>query len=166
VCQRDFGGDWGEKGFLSFHKGYHLAVNDWLTLLQRLDHLRAKSGTNIVLLSHSAVKPFKNPQGPDFDRYVASCHDTTWSATSKWADAVLFGNFITVIDDQTQQQRKAQKGKGIGGTDRVVYTARRDAWDAKNRLGMPEVIDLPNDPAQTWPTVWAALTSRQQTAKE
>jgi hypothetical protein len=166
VCNRDFSGDWGDKGFLSFHKGYHLAVNDWLTLLARLDKLRAQHGVNVVVLSHSAVKNFKNPQGPDFDRYVASCHDTTWSATSKWSDAVLFGNFMTVIDDQTKQQRASQRGKGIGGADRVIYTSRRDAWDAKNRLGMPEAIDLPNDPTQMWTTIWSAMTSRQNQGKE
>jgi hypothetical protein len=163
VCARDFNNDWGDKGFLSFHKGYSIAVNDWLTLLARLDNLRAKNKTKVILLSHAAVKNFKNPAGPDFDRYIANVHETTWSATARWADAVLFGNFVTVVDQQTQIQRKAGKGKGIGGADRIVYTERRDAWDAKNRYGMPEEVDIPADPTQVWSTIWTAITSKQST---
>ena len=46
------------------------------------------------------------------------------------------------------------KVKGIGGTDRVLYAERRDAFDAKNRYGMPPEVDVPDDPAQIWTTIW------------
>lgn len=153
VCARDFGGSWGEKGFGSFQKGYDLSVTDWLGLLNRLDRINEK-GVAIWVLSHVGVRSFKNPAGPDFDRYEAACHAKTWSVTHKWADAVLFANFRTITDKQKGEQRQ----KGIGGTDRVVYTERRDAWDAKNRFGMPEEIDIPGDPAQAYALVTSYIT--------
>jgi hypothetical protein len=146
VCNRDFKGDWGEKGFSSFHKGYDLAVTDWLGLLNRLDRLNEK-GIAILLLSHVQVKSFKNPAGSDFDRYEAACHAKTAAVTYKWADASLFGQFLTITDKQ------GGRTKGIGGTDRVVYTERRDAFDSKNRFGMPEQIDIPADPSKGWSTL-------------
>lgn len=151
VCRRDFSNDWSEKGFTAFHRGYEVAVSDWLQLLQRLDTLRQKQGMTLVLLSHCKVKTFKNPLGSDYDRYVSDVHEKTWAVTAKWADAVLFGNFYSVVKGTNDVMKK---GKGIGGTDRVVYTERRDGFDAKNRYGMPESIDLPADPAATWSSIY------------
>ncbi len=147
VCTRDFHGDWGEKGFASYQKGYDVSVTDWLQMLQALDALNRK-GVVIALLGHVQIRPYKNPVGEDFDRYVADVHHKTWAVTHKWADAVLFGNFRTIVDES------GNRAKGIGGTDRVLYTERRDAWDAKNRFGMPEQIDVPNDPARVWDTIY------------
>lgn len=150
VCARDFGGDWGEKGFSGFQRGPDVSVTEWLGLLTRLEKIRVSHGIPIVLLSHSAVKPFKNPLGPDFDRYVADCHAKTWSVTHKWADEVYFGNFVTVTVEDRQTKRK----KGIGGRERVVYTRRCDAYDAKSRYGVPEQITMPEDPAEMWKTIF------------
>ena len=30
VCACDFDGDWGERGFMSFQKGYELSATEWL----------------------------------------------------------------------------------------------------------------------------------------
>lgn len=147
VCDTKFGGDWGEKGFTSFQKGYDVSVGPWLALLGELD-LLAKRGVDIVILAHILVKPFKNPMGEDFDRYVVDCHHKTWGVTHKWADATLFLNFLTDV-----REKEPGKKKGIGGTTRIMYTERRDAFDAKNRYGLPEMITMPDDPAQMWATL-------------
>lgn len=151
VCARDFGNVWSEKGFTGFGRGYDVSVTEWLGLLNRLDRLNTK-GMAIYLLSHVQVKSFKNPQGADFDRYESACHAKTWGATHKWADAVLFATYRTITDE------KKGKTKGIGGTDRVVYAERRDAFDAKNRYGFPEELDIPADPASAYQTIAAYFT--------
>jgi hypothetical protein len=148
VCQRDFKGDWGEKGFTSFQKGYDVAVAEWLQLLTRLDRIRER-GVMIIFLGHSKVTQFSNPMGENFDRYISDMHHKTTGVTSKWADAILFGTFVTVTE-----KSKTGKHKGIGGTERILYTERRDAFDAKNRYGMPPEIDIPDDPSKTWSTIW------------
>lgn len=155
VCQRDFGGDWGEKGFSAFQKGYDLSIHDWAKLLERLDRLRATRGMAIVMLSHCRVATFKNPTGPDFDRYGVDCHQKTWGITHKWADAVLFGNFFTVV-----QEKKGQRAKGIGGQERVLYTQHSDVHDAKNRYGMPPEIDVPSTPAESWNAIAQYLNTK------
>jgi len=157
VCSRDFKSVWGEKGFSSYQKGYDLAVTDWLMLLAGLDRLRAR-GVTILMLGHVQIRPFKNPLGEDFDRYVANIHHKTWGVTHKWADAVLFGNFRTVLDTLTPGARP----KGIGGTDRVLYCERRDAYDAKNRYNLPAQLDIPDDPNRIWPTIWDAITKKEE----
>ena len=154
VCARDFGNDWGERGFSAYQKGYDVAVTDWLAMLNKLDALKGR-GVSVVILSHCAVRNFKNPLGADYDRYISDVHNKTWAVTSRWADAVLFGNFLTILDKQDGRE------KGIGGTERVLYAERRDAYDAKNRYGMPAQMKIPNDPAQVWPTIWSAITGKE-----
>ena len=67
VCRRDFGGDWGEREFSSYQKGFDVAVADWLDLLSRLDGLRER-GITILWLAHAKIQTFKNPLDVDFDR--------------------------------------------------------------------------------------------------
>ena len=163
VCNRDFEGKWGERGFNSYQKGYDVAVTDWLDLLARLDKAK-DAGIDILLLSHAKVTTFKNPAGPDYDKYVADCHGKTWAATHRWADAVLFGKFFTVVEGGALPvgTRPGRKGKGIGGTQRIVYCEQRDAWDAKNRFGMPSEINIPDDPAATWQTILDSIGTNKK----
>lgn len=149
VCARDFNNDWGEKGFLAYGRGPDVSVSEWLLLLQRLDRL-LDEGKSIVILSHAKPRTFKNPMGADFDRYTADCHEKTWGVTHKWADAVLFGTFLTVA----LEKRGSTRAKGAGGTERVIYTERTDAYDAKNRYGMPAQIDVNDKPDEMFSNIW------------
>lgn len=147
VCEREFNGDWGERGFTAYQKGYDIAIADWLQLLQRLERIR-KRGVMIILAGHCQIRSFKNPVGEDFDRYTSDLHHKTWAVTHKWADAVLFGTFLTITD-----KNRDNRVRGIGGTERILYCERRDAYDAKNRYGMPAEIRIPNDRQQAWATI-------------
>lgn len=153
VCKRDFDNDFGPKGFTSYNKGFDVAVTDWLGLLSRLEKIHS-NGIGIVLLSHCKIKTFKNPLGEDFDRYISDVHEKTWAVTVKWADAVFFGNYYTITD----KKKGELKAKGIGGNERVLYTERRDAFDAKNRYGMVPEIEIPNDPSKVWETISNEIT--------
>ncbi len=150
VCSEKFGGDWGERGFTSYGKGFEQSLPEWITLLSELDALRAEKRMRIILLCHTKVKNFKNPQGADYDRYQPDIHEKTWSVTHKWADVVLFGNFESFIQggrvDDTDS-RKNQKGKALDSAPvRIIYTERRTSFDAKNRLGLPAEIALSDTP--------------------
>lgn len=133
VCRRDFCGEWGEKGFASYQKGYTQALTDWREFLWLLDAMRSEQKLRIVLLCHSRITKFANPDGPDYDRYEPDLHKKTWGLTHKWADIVFFGNYFSVVD---------KDGKGKGGIKRLLYTQRTAAYDAKNRHGLPVDIDL------------------------
>ncbi len=147
VCNRDFGGDWGDKGFTGYMRGFEVSLAEWRTFLNKLDTLRATKQMAIVLLCHTKVKPFKNPEGPDFDRYQPDMHEKTWGLTAKWSDVVLFGNFdVTVQKDSAN----SKKGKASGGQIRILYTERHAAYDAKNRLGLPGEIEMGDSPAEAW----------------
>lgn len=136
VCDTMFSGDWGKKGFTSYMQGYKASLTEWRRLLTKLDELRLKRRMSILCLAHTKVSTFKNPEGPDFDRYTVDLHHETWGLTHKWADVVLFANFFVAIDDS------GARAKAHGGQQRILYTTRHAAWDAKNRHGLPEEIQM------------------------
>src|SRR5690606_20560338 len=69
VCQREYAGDWGKKGFANYNQGYDVSLNEWALLLNALDRLREKRRMGIICLCHTRIKTFKNPEGTDYDRY-------------------------------------------------------------------------------------------------
>jgi hypothetical protein len=162
VCQRDFGGSWGRDGFTSYMTGYEVALADWRRLLDALDRLRATRRMSILVLAHTKITPFRNPEGADYDRYTVDLHHKTWSLTHKWADLVLFSNFVAHID-----ARKGDgKGKARGGSRRVLFTTRTAAYDAKNRHGLPEQIDAGNNAAEAWANFAASLHAAKQQTRD
>lgn len=164
VCNRDYGGDWGEKGFTSYMRGYEVSLGDWREFLDLLDQLRVKRGVRPLLLIHTKVAPYKNPTGADYDRFQPEMHNKTWALTHKWLDAVLFGNFeSSLLDDKvTTKKTKALNGSPI----RVIYTEHNAAWDAKNRFGLPAEIECGESAAEAYKAFMDAIKSARQSNSE
>ncbi|VTT98774.1 Putative uncharacterized protein OS=Magnetospirillum magneticum (strain AMB-1 / ATCC 700264) GN=amb0352 PE=4 SV=1: AAA_24 [Gemmataceae bacterium] len=153
VCQRDFDGNWGRDGFTAFMTGYEVALAEWRAFLDGLDRLRTVRKMSILALAHTKITTFKNPEGSDYDRFTPDLHHKTWSLTHKWADMVLFANFVAHVDGKTGDA----KGKAKGGHRRVLYTTRTAAFDAKNRHGLPEQIDAGRNAPEAWENFFQAL---------
>ena len=155
ICAKEFKGDWGERGFTAYQRGYDIAASEWTGMLSSLDEVH-RHGVTIL-----RVATYKNPLGADFDRFVPDLHTKTWAPTHRWCDAVLFGNFFTVIDDEKRAKRTG-RGTGIGGTDRILYTEHRDGYDAKNRFGMEPELWMDGGPSAAWPALWSAIVRKDK----
>ena len=164
VCHRDFADEWGDRGFSGYMRGYEVSMAEWRIFLNDLDAIRLARKMTIVLLVHTKVKTFKNPEGPDYDRFTPDMHDKAWSLTHKWADAVLFGNFETVVKTSGQQDA-TKKGKAQGST-RMMYTERHASYDAKNRLGLAGEIEMDGGAAQAWSNLMGAIKAGKLNGKE
>lgn len=151
VCRRDFKNEWGKSGFSSYMSGYEVSLADWRIFLAKLDALRERRRMAILLIAHSKVSQFRNPEGADYDRYTVDLHPKTWSLTGKWADIVMFANYFTVVEKEDGRH------KAYGGKQRVLYTERTASWDAKNRHGLPEQISMGASGAEAWANFVEAL---------
>lgn len=156
VCRVEFNGEWGDRGFGSYQKGYEVSLAHWREMLNGLDRLRTDKGMSIMLLGHSIVKPYKNPSGADYDRYQPDVHPKTWAITHKWADLVLFGNYFV------ETTKEGGRAKGKGGQDRIMYTEYTAAYEAKNRHALPNEISM----GTSGNAAWANLITALKTAKE
>jgi hypothetical protein len=160
VCARDFEGNWTDRGFMGYMRGFEVSLADWRELLAKLDRLRIERRMTIILICHTKVSTFKNPEGPDYDRYCPDCNAKTWSLTHKWADVVLFGNYEVVVSGGSTGE-KAKKGKGIAQS-RVLYTERHASYDAKNRLGLTPEIEMGDSVAKAWGNFAAAVKAGRE----
>lgn len=119
--------------------GFTRLAEKMMEFLQLLDTLRA-AGKHVVLLAHSLVRKHEEPGDKGaYDRYELKLSKKGAPLVKEWADAVLFLNFVTKTvkgDDK--------KTRAIGGTDRVIFTERCAAYDAKNRHGLPEKLGYPD----------------------
>lgn len=158
VKDREFEGD--ARKFDAYKSGYEVSLGTWRELLNALDVVRATKRMTVVALAHAKISPFKNPLGEDFDRYTPAMHPKTWELSSRWADAVLFVNF-----DQHVKEERGKRAKGVGGQGRTMYCERTAAFDAKNRHGLPEEIDLGDSPEQAFQNFKAAMAAGRKVSE-
>jgi hypothetical protein len=143
ICARD--GQPNVEAY-GYGKGYQVALDEWRSWLADLERMRTV-GVNVMMLGHCALRPFKNPEGDDYDRYELKLNAKAGGLLKEWCDAVCFANYETYT--KTEQRTKRVKGVSTGA--RWLYTARTAAYDAKNRFGFPDMLPL------SWPDVEAAM---------
>jgi hypothetical protein len=132
---------------IPYGKGFSYMADEWGRFVASLDVLRGKRSMHVLALAHAVVKPFKNPEGPDYDRYILRMNEKAAALWKEWCDVLLFANYdVTVLqDDKTAKKEKAvlQKGKARSSTARrVIHTTRSAAFDAKNRYDLPDKLEL------------------------
>ena len=169
ICERDYGGDWDGKdhGFLAWGgKGFEASLGEWRGFLQSLDNLRKTKGMTIFFLMHSKVKTFKNPAGSDFDKYTPEMNEKTWSLTKGWLDATVFGNYEVIVNTGKKVD-VTKKGKAAETSSRILYTnSENPVYDAKNRLGLADEIEMGDSPKQGWANLVAAVKEGRKAQPE
>lgn len=126
-----------------YGKGYQIALDEWRNLCEKLDRLHTQRKMTIVLVGHTIVKTFKNPEGEDFDRYQLRVHDKTAAFLKEWVDVVGFFSYETVVDaEKDRRGRRIGRPKGLSTGRHVLRTARAAAFDAKSRIPLPEEIEI------------------------
>lgn len=131
---------------IPYARGYTFALTHWRGLLTGLDMLRYRRGMAVILLAHSKVERFENPETSAYDRYVPRLQKLAAATMMEWCDEVLFATYkVFTTSEDLGFKRKRSQGHNATG-ERVVRTSERPAHMAKNRLGMPQEI----------PMAWAA----------
>lgn len=121
-----------------FGKGYQAAVDIFRQLLPRLERLRAAKNMQVIFVSHAMVKPYKNPKGDGYDRFVNSMHEKAVALFRRWCDAMLFADYLDTIRYDWRAKRAFAEGDG----QRALFTQRRPTHDAKNRYDLPYQMPL------------------------
>jgi hypothetical protein len=117
-----------------YGRGHEAARELWRIFLSGLEKLQRVRSMGVILLAHCQQKTFKNPEGPDFDRYSLKLNDKAAALLREWSDHVLFATFETL----TTEQKKRVRGVSTGA--RLMHTVRTAAFDAKHRGEMPDVL--------------------------
>jgi hypothetical protein len=131
-----------------YGKGDQILFEEWRNLIIALQRLH-KRGMNVLLSAHSRVRTYNDPMGASFDRYSLKLKQTNQvdlaGYTQEWAQCVVFAHYDTVVG------KIDERNVGLRGTTRVLHCNRTDAYDAKNRCGLPDKMPL------DWDTFFAAV---------
>ena len=119
-----------------FGKGYVYLQDEFSKLLSALNKL-IDLGVNAVVIAHGKPRKFELPEeAGQFDRWEMKLSKQVAPLLKEWCDMLLFCNYKTYVVTTENNTKKAQGGK------RVIYTSHHACWDAKNRYGLPDEIDL------------------------
>ena len=123
---------------VSYGKLYVAALEQWRLLINALDRLRTAKRMHVVMVAHALVKGFKNPEGPDYERYQLKIHDKAAALLREWVDELLFARFEIF----SLKGKGEMRAKGVSTGARVVQTIRAAAYDAKTRHGLRDGMPL------------------------
>jgi hypothetical protein len=124
-----------------YGKGYVAALDLWRQYLEGLNALRDERGMTVIQIAHTDIKRFDSPEHEPYDRYVIKLHARAAALLQEHSDIVLFANYrISTVKADVGFNKKVTRALGSG--ERVLYTAERPAFLAKNRYGLPEMLPL------------------------
>ena len=121
---------------IPYGKGYTYVADEFSALLRLLNEVK-ELGINVVFLAHSKrVKVDLPEEMGSYDKYEMKLSRQTSPLLKEWCDALLFLNFKILVVTDPNNVKKATGGK------RTLYCNHSAVFDAKNRFGLKDEIDL------------------------
>lgn len=123
-----------------YGKGYTYIAETWLKVMEACDKI-IDSGKNVVIVAHAQMRKFEQPDEMGaYDRWELKLSRKSAPLLKEWADMLLFCNYKTnVVTDEKTKSKKAIGGK------RVMYANHSPVYDAKNRFGLPDQMEMDFD---------------------
>lgn len=119
-----------------YGKGYTYLLEDFQDLIKALN-MCIESGKNVVVTAHAKMRKFEQPdEAGAYDRWEMKLSKNVAPLLKEWCDLLLFLNYKTFVVESENGTNKAQGGK------RVMYASHNPCWDAKNRQGLPDEMDM------------------------
>lgn len=132
VCKRE---NMSPSQYEDYGRGEKHTFELWVQFMRSLDDLQEKRGMHVIMLAHSSMETFQNPQGEDFVRYQLALSKKAAERWKQWPDFLLFMS----QEMFTKKSKDDKTSKGIIG-DYRIFTQRNAAFDAKNRINLPAEI--------------------------
>ena len=119
-----------------YGKGYTYLAEEFAEFFAALDAIIA-AGIHVVITAHAKMRKFEQPDEMGaYDRWEMKLSKQVAPLLKEWCDILLFCNYKTYVVTAQNETKKAQGGK------RVMYATHHPCWDAKNRHGLPDELEL------------------------
>jgi len=122
-----------------YGKGYVYALAVWQEFLDGLLALRRDRGMIILLIAHSRIERFDDPETVAYSRYEIDLHEKARDLIKREVDAILLLKPDVTIKVEEQGFNK-QRARADGGRSVWLNTSSRPAYAAGNRYDLPERI--------------------------
>jgi hypothetical protein len=122
-----------------YARGYTYALIVWQEFLDGLMALRRDRGMMVVLIAHSKVERFDDPETVAYSRYEIDLHDKARDLFKREVDVILLLKPDVTIKNEDQGFNKT-RARADGGRTVWMNTSSRPAYAAGNRYDLPEKI--------------------------
>lgn len=127
-----------------FGKADQKADSFFMSMLSALDHLREAKSMHVVIICHSGIVKFQDPQGASYDIEGPKLHTTSKGggagpALYEWADELFFiKQPVHKIEQNEGFSKKNNRKIAVADGDPIVFTRPEPALRAKCRMpGVP-----------------------------
>ncbi|MCF3934317.1 ATP-binding protein [Acuticoccus sp. M5D2P5] len=120
-----------------FGKGYVRAKAVMAEFLDAINMLRNDRGITVILIAHSVVSPYSDPETEAYDQFSIDLHKQLVGIVEREMDAILFMRSPVQAAKASEGAPKGGRVIGKGGRVRKTYTEGTPAFVAKNRYGLP-----------------------------
>ena len=125
---------------LDFGRGYVAALGFMEQIINKLEKLRSKKKMNMILISHAAQVKVDNPGEEERMKWNLQLHHKSTAKFFQWSDMCLFANYEVRT---TKESASFGKQRIIAhGSERILHTRDHANHAAKNRLGLPDPMDM------------------------
>lgn len=133
---------------IGYGSGYKEADEKMLNMLDGLEMLRDIKGMHVIILAHSVVTTFNDPDAESHSVYDIHCRPKVVARVKYISDCILFANFDKTVKEERQGLKKNVKAETSGR--RIIYTQHKASASAGNRIGLPSILDLDGDRYWNW----------------
>lgn len=122
-----------------YGKGYVYALAVWQEVIEGLMALRRDRGMTIVLIAHSKIERFDDPETVSYSRHEIDLHEKARDLLKREVDVVLLLKPDVTIKTEEQGFNKT-RARADGGRSVWMHTTSRPSYVAGNRYDLPEKI--------------------------
>lgn len=122
-----------------YGKGYVYAKRIWQEVLDGINALRRDRSITVILIAHSAVERFDDPETVSYDRYEIDLHKHSVGAIEREMDCIFLLKSPVTVKKEEQGFNK-ERAIAEGQSTILIHTVGRPAFVAKNRYSMPPTI--------------------------
>ncbi len=122
-----------------YGKGYVYAQRIWSEFLDGINALRRDRNMAIVLIAHSKVERFDDPETVSYDRYEIDLHSKSVGAIEREMDAILLLKQPVTVKTEDVGFNK-ERALAAGGGTTLIHATGKPAYTAKNRYGIPPTL--------------------------
>ncbi len=128
-----------------YGKGYVYAMRVAQEFIDGINFLRTDRNMAVVLIAHSSVQRFDDPETVSYDRYEIEIRSSDKANSNlrglfeREMDAIILLKQPVTVKTEEQGFNKERARAGGGGTT-LMHAVGRPAYTAKNRYGIPPEI--------------------------
>jgi len=122
-----------------YGKGYVYADRVWQEFLDAINALRTKKRMGVVLIAHSTISRFDDPETVSYDRYEIDLHGKSVGLIEREMDAILLLKQPVTVKTEDVGFNK-ERSRAEGGSVVLIHATGRPAYTAKNRYNMPATL--------------------------